>query len=308
MEEEQFQERQDRGGQEPSGEHVSQEGVERLRAMLGSRPVAMLTTLDPGGALRSRPMAVQEISDQGELFLITQRTSQKVEEVSHEQHVNLSFLRALRGRYVSVSGRATVMRDDAKLRQLWHPTLHAWFPDGLDDPDLCLLCVRIDKAESWNAPAGNLAQVARLAGSILGRSPKPTHDEGRDTVVIRIRQPGIGDTAGILGAAGGNVGVAPRVPQGDGKARVVGTAGGTMGEAPTSGAPRGGPSQEGRSTKATSRGASAEQGKVAPPTRARGEVAEAKAVTGDLKRHAQVKPDQPVAQGEAAPRRGGRGR
>lgn len=336
MEEDQFHGRQEheRGGQEPSGERVSQEGVERLRALLGSRPVAMLTTLEPGGALRSRPMAVQEINDQGEAFLITQRSSPKVEEVAREHHVNLSFFRAVRGRYISVSGRATAMRDDAKLRQLWHPTLQAWFPDGLDDPDLCLLRVRIDKAETWNAPVGNLVQVARLAGSILGRAPKSTHEEGRDTLVIRTSQPGIGDTAGILGTAGGSMGMAPRMPKDSGKARVVGASGGTMGEASLSGRGQGEMPKRGtqaagtpmraqaggmpmdttapRTSRAASRAAPAagvpETPAMTPPKPPRGATAEVKAMAGDTKKHATVKPDQPIAHGDAAPRRGGRGR
>ncbi|MES2637906.1 MAG: pyridoxamine 5'-phosphate oxidase family protein [Myxococcota bacterium] len=311
MEEDQIREGRERH-EEPSGERVSHEGVERLRALLGSRPVVMLTTMEPGGSLRSRPMAIQEINDQGEAFLITQRSSPKVEEVAREHHVNLAFFRTVRGRYVSVSGRATVMRDDTKLRQLWHPTLQAWFPDGLDDPDLCLLRVRIDKAETWNAPVGNLIQVARLAGSILGRSPRPTHEEGRDTLVIRVQQPGIGDTAGILGAAGGNMGVAPRAPREPGKARVVGASGGTMGEAPINGKKREAPTapRAARTELPEPRmdiplGARTET--VTPPKPARAAAtAENKAMAGEVKKHAQIKPEPPI--GDAAPRRGGRGR
>jgi general stress protein 26 len=315
MEEDQIREGRERH-EEPSGERVSQEGVERLRALLGSRPVVMLTTMEPGGSLRSRPMAIQEINDQGEAFLITQRSSSKVEEVAREHHVNLAFFRTVRGRYVSVSGRATVVRDDTKLRQLWHPTLQAWFPDGLDDPDLCLLRVRIDKAETWNAPVGNLIQVARLAGSILGRSPRPTHEEGRDTLVIRVQQPGIGDTAGILGAAGGNMGVAPRAPREAGKARVVGASGGTMGEAAINGRRRETPAAP-RTARTEPREprmdipmeARTEPATVTPPKPTRAAATtENKAMAGEVKKHAQVKPDQPVAHGDAAPRRGGRGR
>lgn len=301
MEEEQFrgeqtrgeQARGERGGREPAVERVSQEGVERLRTLLGSRPVAMLTTLDPGGSMRSRPMAVQEINDQGEAFLITQRSSPKVEEVSHEHHVNLSFFRPLRGRYISVSGRATAMRDDDKLRQLWHPTLQAWFPDGLDDPDLCLLRVRIDKAETWNAPVGNLLQVARLAGSVLGKSPKPTHhEEGRDTLVIRIPQPGIGDTPGMPRSA-----MAPFERPLETKLREPKK---KSPEAKKSEVKKGGP-QKG--------------GMAGPPPVARsianampGGVATMGTNSKKDAKQSQAKPDRPVAHGEAAPRRGGRGK
>ncbi len=323
MEEDQFH------GQEPDGERVSREGVERLRALLGGTRVAMLTTMEPGGALRSRPMAVQEIDEEGEAWLITERASAKVEEVEREHHVNLSFLRPMRGRYVSVSGRATVVRDEAKLRQLWHPTLQVWFPDGLDQPDLCLLRVRIDKAETWDAPVGNLQQVARLAGTFLGRAPKAGTDEGRDTFVIRMRQPGIGDTAGILGAAGGNMGVAPRAPKERGGGRVVGAAGGTMGAAPISGRAgakeaREAPQKEAiareprrketpsRAAKKAGPTAGAEMTGESPmPPRAVTTAAATKppkaAKSTEPRKRAEGKNDQPAVQA-AAPRRGGRGR
>jgi general stress protein 26 len=44
-----------------------------------------------------------------------------------------------RQRYVSVAGRAWLLRDRAKIDELWSPLYKAWFPDGKDDPELALL-------------------------------------------------------------------------------------------------------------------------------------------------------------------------
>ncbi len=218
------------------GEHVYREGVDRLRALLGGTRVAMFTTADETGALRSRPMVVQEITDEGEAWLVADEGSAKVHAVRREWHVNLAWVRPVRGRWLSATGRATVVQDREKLRTLWDPTLEAWFPNGADDPRLCLLRVRLDEAMTWDAPLGNLMQVKRLAASLLGR-PRRSGEAGRDTIVIRTRQAGVGDTAGILGAAGGSVGVAPRMPWGGGGPRVAGAAGGRLGEAPARSAP-----------------------------------------------------------------------
>jgi general stress protein 26 len=160
--------------------------------------VAMLTTVEETGGLRSRPMAVQEVTDEGVAWLFTSGGSAKVDEIGRIHHVNLCYLRPVRGVYVSMSGTAQVDRDPARIRELWHPLLHAWFPDGLDDPDLCLLKVEIEKADCWMAPVSGLVQVARYAGSLLGRTPRPAHEVARETIVLR----------GILGAAGGSLGVA----------------------------------------------------------------------------------------------------
>ena len=61
--------------------------------------------------------------------------------------------------YVSISGRAEVVRDPAKMEELWSPVLKAWFPDGLEDPHLCLLKVTAEQAEYWDSPSGKLVQL-----------------------------------------------------------------------------------------------------------------------------------------------------
>ena|GEM_PF-4842449 len=36
------------------------------------------------------------------------------------------------------------------------------FPQGLEEPDLALLRVVVDRAEYWNAPSGTMAEIAGL--------------------------------------------------------------------------------------------------------------------------------------------------
>jgi hypothetical protein len=45
--------------------------------------------------------------------------------------------------------------------------LKAWFPDGLGDPDLALLRVRVEKAEYWDAPSSKMVQLAGFVKAIV---------------------------------------------------------------------------------------------------------------------------------------------
>jgi general stress protein 26 len=45
------------------------------------------------------------------------------------------------------------------MEELWSPILKAWFPEGLDDPSLCLLKISIDQAEYWESPSGKIVQL-----------------------------------------------------------------------------------------------------------------------------------------------------
>lgn len=140
----------------------------KLRDLIEDIEVAMLTTVTADGALRSRPMATQEMREDGELWFFMSDDSGKAKDLSGEHAVNVSYSDPARHRYVSVTGNATVVHDRAKAKALWNDGVARFFPRGLDDPHLALLLVRVETAEFWDATAGRmkpLAEGAREAGA-----------------------------------------------------------------------------------------------------------------------------------------------
>ena len=138
--------------------------------------VAMLTTQEADGTLRSRPMQTQNKKIERFLWFFTGIDSSKSQEVAEEPLVNLSYADPKSSRYVSVSGRAKVVRDRQKAEELWTPFVKAWFPKGLEDPDLGLLRVTVDQAEYWDAPSGKTVALFGLAKSLL--TGRPYEGEG----------------------------------------------------------------------------------------------------------------------------------
>jgi general stress protein 26 len=101
-----------------------------------------------------------------------------VDEVEHDHHVNLSYADPAREHYVSVSGRCQLVRDRDKARELWNPLLKAWFPEGLDDPELALLRVQVEKAEYWDTPSSRMVQLVGFVKSALtGQEYHPGDNE-----------------------------------------------------------------------------------------------------------------------------------
>lgn len=131
----------------------------RLDEMIHGIRTAMLTTLDERGKMRSRPMATLDGDGDGALWFFTRRSAPKVGEIGHDQRVNVTYADPGSERYISVSGRATLVRDAARAIQLWSPALTAWFPAGPDDRDLALLRVDVDGAEFWDATAGHMIRI-----------------------------------------------------------------------------------------------------------------------------------------------------
>ncbi len=121
--------------------------------------IAMMTTSEADGILRSRPMVTQDMEFNGDLWFFTHASAPKVDDVEHNQQVNLSYAKPDDNLFVSVSGTAQLIRDRQKMDELWKPVLKAWFPNGKEDPDLALLKVTVDSAEYWDAPSGIMGRL-----------------------------------------------------------------------------------------------------------------------------------------------------
>lgn len=137
--------------------------LEKLAELIKDIKFAMLTTSEPDGTLRSRPLSTMQMDAEGNLWFFTANTSPKVDEIEQSSQVNLSYASPDKQDYVSISGTAETIRDKSKMKALWTPWIKPWFPEGLDDPNLTLLKVTINEAEYWDAPGNAVARIYGLA-------------------------------------------------------------------------------------------------------------------------------------------------
>jgi general stress protein 26 len=127
-------------------------------------PVAMMTNLDDDGALASRPMTTLEMDAQGALWFFTDVQSSKVD---HLRAVNLSYSDSDKGAYVSLSGRAEIDTDRARIKRLWTVIAKPWFPDGPDSSNLVLLKFMPDRADYWDGPSSKMVRALGMIASIV---------------------------------------------------------------------------------------------------------------------------------------------
>ena len=140
--------------------------MQKLADLIGESQIAMLTTAEPNGPLRSRPLVTLQLDSESRLWFFISVTSPKTSEIAQNPEVNLSYSDPDKQDYISVSGAAEIVRDRQKMRELWTPWVEPYFPKGIDDPDLALLCVRIAQAEYWNAPESNVERLYGFAKAI----------------------------------------------------------------------------------------------------------------------------------------------
>jgi general stress protein 26 len=141
--------------------------IRQLRRLLKGIPIGMLTTQSVEGGSHSRPMLLHDLDDSGWLWFVTDRHSRKACELSQNPHATIAFQSKKGDRYVSVQGTAVVVRDDVKLREVWNPTLRAWFPRGRRDAEIVLIAVRVSHAEYWLVPRTRASRVIRMVKAIV---------------------------------------------------------------------------------------------------------------------------------------------
>ena len=136
---------------------------------------AMFTTRhDSNGHLHSRPMTTQNSSldEDSNLWFFMSRKGDPVADFQAEPMVNVAYADPGSDSYVSVSGTASIVEDIAKKQQLWTKMAEAWFPGGVDDPDLALVRVKIAHANYWDVKESKLVQLYKMAkAAVTGKPP-----------------------------------------------------------------------------------------------------------------------------------------
>lgn len=152
-------------------ENPNNQDLEKLIDLIKDIKTAMFTTAEIDGTLRSRPMRTQQTTPDGTLWFFTGQESNKTHEIKHDKHVNVSYMDDASNTYVSVSGKAKTVKDKAKIDELWHEPLKAWFPEGKEDPNIALIKVTIEQAEYWDTPSNAFVHLYGMAKAIITGEP-----------------------------------------------------------------------------------------------------------------------------------------
>lgn len=151
--------------------HDRGEAQAKLWAMIKGIKVAMMTSWD-GQEMHSCPMHGVQKEFTGKLYFFTRLDSGKTEEIRRYDKINLAYADIDTNTYASVSGAGRINTDRALMEQFWNPMASAWFPKGLDDPDLALIEVEAQSAQYWDATSSSMRYLWQVASANLtGREP-----------------------------------------------------------------------------------------------------------------------------------------
>lgn len=146
-----------------------QEATKTVHELIKDIETAMLTTISEEG-LVSRPMKTQDVEFDGNLWFLTKKDSDKFHELLRNQHVNVAYAGKS---FVSIRGKAELVEDKEKLKQIWSPMYEQLLETKIDDPNLVLIKVNAETAEYWDS--GNIFKTAKfMLSRMLGNNTEGT--------------------------------------------------------------------------------------------------------------------------------------
>lgn len=120
--------------------------------------LCMMTTLDQGGTMVSRPMSNNaDVDWDGDNWFFTHGDTRKVRQLEADDRVTLDFQGG--GTWLTLRGRAVLHRDKALFEEHWAKDIDAWFEDGIDTPGLTLIQVSAEEAELYGRAGEGIVRM-----------------------------------------------------------------------------------------------------------------------------------------------------
>lgn len=150
----------------------NQEAVEKIKELVKSAKTCFFcTNLKSDAQFTTRPMSVQEVDDEGNLWFLSSTDSNKNEELKSNDAVQLLFQGDPHSDFLSVFGHATISKDKDKIDKLWNPIAKTWFTEGKDDPRISVIKVKPSDGYYWDTKHGKIVAFAKMAvGAMIGKT------------------------------------------------------------------------------------------------------------------------------------------
>jgi general stress protein 26 len=124
--------------------------IKKIAKLMRDLDFCMLTTHTRRGGVHARPMSNNgEVEFDGDVWFFSAASSRKVREIEATPSVHLSYVDVERWRFISVTGKARIVRDVEKKQELWLDELRQWFDDGPESDAIVLIKVKPTVVSYW---------------------------------------------------------------------------------------------------------------------------------------------------------------
>ncbi len=156
-----------------------EEAIDKLQELAKDINICMFCTDLYQQPFSTRPMAVREVDEKGDLWFISSASSDKNSEIKEDENVQLIFSKPSSTQFLSLYGKATIYRDQQKIKDLWTPIANAWFEEGKNDPDVTVIKVNPSEAYYWDTPNGKMITLLKIATAAVTGKTMDTGEQGK---------------------------------------------------------------------------------------------------------------------------------
>lgn len=129
------------------------------------------TNLQAGKPFSTRPMAIQKVDEEGNIWFLSANDSHKNADIKADPHVQLLFQGSQFSDFMTLYGKATISTDKQKIKELWEPMVKNWFTEGIDDPRITVIKIEPETGYYWDTKHGVIVAFAKqIAGAITGKT------------------------------------------------------------------------------------------------------------------------------------------
>jgi general stress protein 26 len=159
--------------QEKNRENLNKEAaIKKLRELVNDTKTCFFDTGHPVADSNGvRPMSVQQIDDQGNLWFLSANDSHKNQEIAIDRSVKLFFQGSAHADFMYLTGKAEIITDRNKIEELWDPIMKTWFTEGKDDPRITVIKFIPEEGYYWDTKHGRaIAFLKMMVGAATGKT------------------------------------------------------------------------------------------------------------------------------------------
>jgi general stress protein 26 len=148
------------------------EATEKIKELTSKASTCFFcTNIETGKAFDTRPMAVQKVDDENNVWFLSADYSHKNTQVENNAAVQLLFQGSDYSDFLSIYGFATISKDKQKIDELWNPMFKTWFTEGKDDPRITVIKVQPTEGYYWDTKHNRaVGLIKRVVGAIAGKT------------------------------------------------------------------------------------------------------------------------------------------
>lgn len=145
----------------------SEEAIKKIKKIAKHTKVCMFCTHLFEQPIQSRPMTIKEVDNDGNIWFISSKKSNKNFEIISDNQVQLFFSNTCNYEYLSIYGKAAIYTDKETIEKLWSPIANAWFEEGKEDTNVTILKVHPEKGYYWDTENSKIVSFLKIAASAL---------------------------------------------------------------------------------------------------------------------------------------------